>query len=100
MVLAEEAVLAGIAERVELVAPVAPEVEPLAGGGRGQGRRAQVVAPVVVRVGVVVERRVPERPAVRHVVQDAARQDVRVHARRGVHGVGAGGGEAHGLGMG
>ena len=87
VILPGEAVLARVAERVELVAPVALEMEPFRRGGGVGGRGAEDVVVVVVGVGVCVQQGVPEGAAVGLVVEEAPGEDVGVDAGGGVHGV-------------
>lgn len=96
MILTREAILPVIPERIELIPPVAVEVEPLRGRDRASGGRAQGIASKVVRVRVHVQHGVPQGPAVGLVVQEAPGKCVGVDAGRGVHGVRAFGGVDHG----
>ncbi|KAI3475334.1 hypothetical protein L1887_63312 [Cichorium endivia] len=87
MILAGKAVLARVRERIVLIAPMAGVVEPVDGGAGGAGGSAQDMGGAVVDERVRVLRRVPERAAVRLVVQEAPGEHVGMYARRGVHGV-------------
>lgn len=87
MILAGEAVLSVIVQGVEFVAPFAREVEPRGWSIGRSVRRAERVCDVVVGVCEGVEGGIPERAAVRFVVEDAEGEDVRVGTWRGVHGV-------------
>lgn len=97
VILTGEAVLSGITQRVEFVAPVAFVVEPFCRGGGVGGWGAEGVVYVVVGVCVCVQERVPEGTAVGLVVEEAPWEDVGVDARCGVHGVGSHGGVDDGL---
>ena len=78
VVLASEAVLARVGERVVFVAPVAGVVEPIDGCLGRVGGSAEDLRGVVVDEGVGVLRWVPERATVGLVVEQSPWQDVGV----------------------
>lgn len=91
MILPHEPILAIVIERIQLVAPVAREVEPFYRGGRGMVGGEEGVGRGRVGVGVGVEGRVPEGPTVSNIVKEAEGKDIRVGPRGGVHSVRADG---------
>ena len=78
MILAGEAVLSVVVQRVEFVAPFPREVEPWGGSVGCSVRSAQRICDMVVRVCEGVESGIPEWAAIGFVVKDSEREDVRV----------------------
>jgi len=97
VILAQEAVLSWVTERVQLVTPVAAVVEPADRCGGVELGGEQRVGSIVIRVRVHVLDRVPEGSAVRHVVQNAAGENIGVKTGCGVHGMCARGRESNRL---
>ncbi|KAL9602384.1 MAG: hypothetical protein Q9179_002566 [Wetmoreana sp. 5 TL-2023] len=87
MVLPRKLILPPIIQWIKLVAPMPIEVKPFRRGFRTPARRSQHIARVVVSVGVGIQHRIPQGPAVRFVMQEAEREDVRMAAGRRIHSV-------------
>lgn len=68
MILASEAILTRIRQRVKLVAPVALEVKPFDRRVRRDGRRPKRVVLVIVRVAMNIERRIPQWAAISDIM--------------------------------
>jgi hypothetical protein len=88
VVLARKSVLSWITKRIMLVAPVSAEVEPVERRVRRHRTSAENIRSGVVRKGVCVQHRIPERAAIRDVVKQSPWQHIGMHAGCGIHGMG------------
>jgi hypothetical protein len=91
MILTHESVLSCVAQWVEFVAPMASKVKPSHRRIRCEVRCKKSVRLIVVRKGIQILHRVPQRATVRLIVQNAARKDIRVGTGCAIHGMRAGG---------
>jgi hypothetical protein len=76
VILACKSILSMITQRIELVAPMTVEVEPLCRCGWAESRGAKGVTDMVVRVHVGVEKWIPKRSSVCLIMQKTPWKDV------------------------
>jgi len=87
VVLSGKAILPFVVQRIEFVAPMTGIVEPFGRCTGSEVGRPQCFSLIVVCVCVRVQSGIPERTAVSYVVEYSPGEDIRMGARRRVHGV-------------